>query len=35
VWSYFGVGYGFLPLLLPIVGLVWLLRPTTQAAYAR
>ena len=35
VWSYFGIGYGFLPLLLPIVGLVWLLRPTTRAAYGR
>jgi len=35
VWSYFGIGYGFLPLLLPIVGLVWLSRPTTRAAYAR
>jgi hypothetical protein len=35
VWSYFGIGYGFLPLLLPIVGLVWLLRPATRVAYAR
>ena len=35
VWSSFGIGYGFLPLLLPIVGLVWLLRPATRAAYAR
>ena len=34
VWSSFGVGYGFLPLLLPVVGLVWLLRPATRAAYA-
>lgn len=26
VWSHFGQGYGYLPLLLPIVGLWWLLR---------
>lgn len=26
VWSHFGQGYGFLPLLLPIVALWWLLR---------
>jgi hypothetical protein len=26
VWSGFGVGYGFLPLVLPILGLVWLSR---------
>jgi hypothetical protein len=24
VWSYFGIGYGFIPLILPIWGLVWL-----------
>ena len=24
VWSYFGQGYGYVPLLLPIVGLLWL-----------
>ena len=23
VWSYFGVGYGYTPLLLPIIGLWW------------
>lgn len=23
VWSYFGVGYGYLPVVLPIVGLWW------------
>lgn len=33
VWSHFGQGYGFVPLLLPLVGLWWLhrtgnLRPT-------
>jgi hypothetical protein len=26
VWSWFGLGYGFLPLALPITGLVWLNR---------
>lgn len=26
VWSDFGVGYGFVPLVLPFVGLWWLLR---------
>ena len=24
VWSGFGIGYGFIPLLLPIVGILWL-----------
>ena len=24
VWSYFGQGYGYVPLLLPIAGLIWL-----------
>lgn len=26
VWSWFGRGYGFVPLLLPILGLIWLRR---------
>lgn len=26
VWSDFGAGYGFVPLVLPVVGLWWLLR---------
>ncbi|WP_169950799.1 hypothetical protein [Microbispora sp. H11081] len=26
VWSGFGSGYGFVPLVLPVVGLLWLLR---------
>ena len=26
VWSYFGLGYGFVPLILPIWGLFWLRR---------
>ena len=24
VWSVFGIGYGFVPLVLPILGLAWL-----------
>jgi hypothetical protein len=26
VWSVFGMGYGFVPLVLPVLGLVWLAR---------
>ncbi|MGO2541467.1 hypothetical protein ACT3TS_00335 [Specibacter sp. AOP5-B1-6] len=26
VWSMFGKGYGYIPLLLPIIGLIWLYR---------
>jgi len=26
VWSGFGIGYGFIPLVLPVLGLVWLSR---------
>lgn len=26
VWSGFGIGYGFVPLVLPILGLIWLRR---------
>ncbi len=26
VWSLFGRGYGFIPLLLPVLGLIWLYR---------
>ena len=26
VWSGFGVGYGFIPLVLPVLGMVWLRR---------
>ncbi len=35
VWSLFGRGYGFVPLLLPIAGLIWLVfqrRKATSAA---
>ncbi|GGH89396.1 hypothetical protein ACFFGR_11300 [Arthrobacter liuii] len=34
VWSLFGRGYGFIPLLLPILGLVWLYRRRPSAAAA-
>lgn len=30
VWSLFGRGYGFVPLVLPILGLLWLLRTRKQ-----
>lgn len=26
VWSVFGIGYGFIPLVLPVLGLLWLRR---------
>jgi cytochrome bd-type quinol oxidase subunit 2 len=26
VWSYFGIGYGFVPLVLPVLGMLWLRR---------
>lgn len=33
VWSYFGMGYLFIPLVMPILGLYWLRQhPETQAA---
>lgn len=35
VWSVFGRGYGFIPLVLPILGLFWLRRtrpPSTRSA---
>lgn len=33
VWSSFGAGYGFVPLVLPALGLAWLLRGPTRRAY--
>jgi cytochrome bd-type quinol oxidase subunit 2 len=30
VWSHFGQGYGFVPLVLPILGLLWLRRTREQ-----
>ncbi|RAX17499.1 hypothetical protein DC347_07210 [Pseudarthrobacter sp. AG30] len=34
VWSLFGRGYGFIPLLLPILGLAWLYRRRPSQAKA-
>jgi hypothetical protein len=31
VWSYFGRGYGFVPLVLPMLGLLWLWRTARPA----
>jgi len=31
VWSGFGIGYAFIPLLLPILGLIWLRRQSARA----
>lgn len=31
VWSTFGIGYGFVPLVLPVVGLLWLRRTRQRA----
>jgi hypothetical protein len=33
VWSKYGIGYFFMPLVLPFVGLAYMLRKTTRAAY--
>jgi hypothetical protein len=33
VWTAFGAGYGFVPLILPALGLAWLARPATRRAY--
>lgn len=33
VWSDFGAGYGFIPLVLPIAGLVWLTRGGTRRQF--
>ena len=32
VWSHFGSGYGYVPLLLPLVGLWWIRRTTRATA---
>jgi hypothetical protein len=36
VWSYFGIGYLFIPLVLPVLGMLWLyhLRPSAVAVRA-
>ena len=33
VWSFYGRGYGFVPLVLPVLGLIWLthVRPTAHS----
>ena len=33
VWSVYGQGYGYIPLILPIMGLAWLLRPHVRQEY--
>lgn len=30
VWSQFGIGYGFVPLLLPVLGLAWMRRTNAR-----
>jgi hypothetical protein len=32
VWSVYGMGYGFVPLVLPVLGLLWLRRTRSTAA---
>ena len=32
VWSDYGIGYGFVPLVLPVLGLLWLRRLRTASA---
>lgn len=33
VWRHFGADYGYFPLVQPLLGLAWLLHPTTLRAY--
>lgn len=33
VWSNYGIGYFFMPLVLPFLGLTWILRRETREAY--
>lgn len=35
VWSGYGIGYGFVPLILPVLGLFWLWRATRTAPHTR
>jgi hypothetical protein len=35
VWSTYGIGYGFVPLVLPVFGLLWLRRWTVRARTGR
>lgn len=32
VWSYFGIGYVFIPLVLPVLGMIWLRRTAPSQA---
>nr|WP_147108980.1 hypothetical protein [Nesterenkonia populi] len=32
VWSHFGAGYGYIPLILPFIGLLWLLKHRPRSA---
>ena len=34
VWSWFGLGYAFIPLVLPIVGLWWVIRGSKRGNHA-
>jgi hypothetical protein len=34
VWSHFGQGYGFVPLVLPVLGLLWLRRTRATVAHS-
>jgi hypothetical protein len=34
VWSLYGIGYGFVPLILPVLGLLWLRRTRPRPATA-
>ena len=34
VWSHFGQGYGFVPLVLPVLGLLWFRKVERDAAAA-
>ena len=33
VWRYYGIDYGFFPLIQPLLGLLWLFHPKTREAY--
>jgi hypothetical protein len=33
VWRYYGIDYGFFPLIQPLLGLLWLFHPRTLVAY--
>lgn len=35
VWHLYGVDYGFLPLIQPVLGLIWLFYPENRALYWR